>query len=44
MEDRFTEGLLAGCVAGIVQVILDFLFGAFHFGNTRLFEYPAVLI
>lgn len=44
MGDRFTKGLIAGGIAGALQVLLDFLFGAFHFGNVRFFDYTAVLI
>lgn len=44
MEDRFTAGFLAGGIAGIIQVLLDFLMKVFHLGKVRLLDYAAVLL
>jgi hypothetical protein len=45
MDDRFTEGFIAGGVAGIVQILIDlFIIDVFHFGKFHLFDYAAVLI
>jgi hypothetical protein len=44
MEDRFTQGFIAGGIAGVVQVLLDWLFKVFHFSKVILIDYSSILL
>jgi hypothetical protein len=44
MEDRFVRGLIAGIIAGIVQVGVDFALEVFRMGTIRYLDYAAVII
>jgi hypothetical protein len=44
MEDRFSQGLLAGGIAGLIQVAVDWLFFAIHVHKVRLVDYASILL
>jgi hypothetical protein len=44
MEDRFSQGLIAGGAAGLIQVAVDWLFFILHIHKIRLVDYASILL
>lgn len=44
IRDRFTRGMLAGIVAGIITKVYDLLAFSFHFSTLRWFDFSGIMI